>query len=576
MSDFDRLKNALTQQERYDAAIALRQAYLPEYLADDLSDPGNVDMWIACALYGFIAEQARVEAKEAEFLSCRRRSSFRSHLVVMGVDFPAPAAAAVDLLLTLPDEADAPVEDIRLERYHPFRSPSTGEVYCLFDEGAVWPAGRKAVTVHAIHGELVHEGPLGTTDGTPNQRFYTFTDRLVHGPGQETIEVSIGEVSYRVVESFAFSGPTDNDVLMTRLDDGRMMFRTGDGRNGAIPPEGQELSIQAVHGGGPKGAAGAGTITELLAPILVNGSALPAQVTNPLPTSSATDGVPLAVMRQIAPVLARAQRRIVTPLDYVAFARSVPGVLDARAERVGVSAVRVYVASGTTGVAPQALLARVRQVLTPRMSDGDTLLVAPAEPVRLRIEMRYRPKPSVRAPVNVERAMRAAIADFFDLQKRSEAGQPLFGGPLKEWGEQDGSAFVSDLQGVLEGVEGVDSFETDWFSRIPQPVRARWTGDASIGDISVSDTTKDETITVYFLTPTTFTVTGTVSGFMGRGTLGVRFSEPRGRVALTVSPGSVPMVFGDSASFRTSPKVGSVLLSRSEVAVVGTVSVRPA
>lgn len=574
MPNFSRLQDAKTQQERYDAWLALRAAYLPEYLVRDLSDPGNVDAWIACALYGFLVGQEAVEAKESEFLSCRRRSAFRSHLTAMGVAYPSPAAAVVDELLTLSDDADAPMTDIDLERYHPFRNPSTGQVYSLFEDNAVWPAGRRQVSVQLIHGEVVDE-EVGTTDGTPNQRLWTFTDQIVHGPGQETVEVLVGETRYRVVTDFGQTGSDDTDILMTRLEDGRMLFRTGDGINGLLPEAGLAVNVRMLRGGGPSGSCGPDAITEIAAPISYLGGTLSVAVTNPLASSSGNSGLSLTVMRSLAPLLSRAQNRIVTPRDFTAYARSVPGVLDARAERIGVSAVKVRVASGTTGVPPNALLSEVRRVLLPRMNDGDTLVVAAPDVVRVRAEFRYRPKADVRTPVNVERAMRAVLTDYADLQLRSDAGEALFGAPLKEWGEQDGSLFISDLQGLLENADGVDSFETDWFSRIPTAIRTQWSGNAGFSAIVTSETTVYERWDVYFLSSTVFIVTGSVSGFVGQGRVDYAFSDPRSKVAFTLQAGTNPMREGDRAYFSTSPKVGSIVLARSEIPVLGSTRITP-
>ena len=84
-------------------------------------------------------------------------------------------------------------------------------------------------------------------------------------------------------------------------------------------------------------------------------------------------------------------------------------------------------------------------------------------------------------------------------------------------------------------------------------------GNGTLTSISaISNMVRPETITVTMTSPTAYSVTGTVSGYIGTGVTGVAFSSTV--VNLTVTAGSTPFAIGDTFSFAlvyTATQVGN-------------------
>lgn len=103
--------------------------------------------------------------------------------------------------------------------------------------------------------------------------------------------------------------------------DGRLVLRFGDGRNGRLPLAGEQFTAHYRIGGGAAGNIGA----EALAHIVINESNI-LSVRNPLPALGGSDPEPDESIRQYAPHAFRRQERAVTPADYAAVAERHPEV----------------------------------------------------------------------------------------------------------------------------------------------------------------------------------------------------------------------------------------------------------
>lgn len=200
-------------------------------------------------------------------------------------------------------------------------------------------------TVPAIQALSVRDELLGASSGLPNQRF-----RLTRAPilaGTLVLEVDEGEgfLPWTEVEDFAASDRESRHYVLDLIS-GEIAF--GDGERGKIPlvllprvgdallsrPGGNSRgdalpNIRAVRyrwGGGARGNAGAGTVTELR-------SSLPFvdSVTNLRPATGGEDLESVESAKARAPSLLRHRSRAVTAADFEDLARQTPGARIRRA-----------------------------------------------------------------------------------------------------------------------------------------------------------------------------------------------------------------------------------------------------
>ena len=185
--------------------------------------------------------------------------------------------------------------------------------------------------VRASNTRSVAVEPLGSSDGSPNQRFDcpdgTVIDpdlwveesaRLADGDRAalqaerpDAVEVGSAAVWVRWDERSDFLGAGPDDRVYTVDPSGAVRF--GDGDNGAIPPSGTDnVRIEYRAGGGSTGNVPAGAVDTLA-------SSIPsvADVTNPDPGSGGADAETGEAAVERAGTALRARGRVVTADDVV-------------------------------------------------------------------------------------------------------------------------------------------------------------------------------------------------------------------------------------------------------------------
>lgn len=566
-TDLSVLRDSRDVDQIYSDFLALRKAILPTYTNSDTSDPGNILAKVFAGIADFLHLRHDLEAAQTIPSRVERRESARAILESFGGGFTPPASAMVDLTVTITGST-LPAEDIPIDLYHAFSAPGPGLRFLVPHSGLYWPAGTRTFTIPVMHGED-RLAVVGETDGSANQFFdIGGIDNIIQNETQRTVRVTIGDVEYAVVDTFADSGPTDTHVLFRFLDGGSGRIVLGNNRTGMVPPSGEDIVVQCVSGGGSVGNVGETAISQMLTPLSLNGETFAVTVTNADAASGGTDEQSIRDAMAINPRWWRAQDRCVASGDTAALARKVPGVLDASSIRTGVTVVTTYIlGQSANGYPGTELINAVDGYLEDRAIMTDDHVVAAPTFVAINVAIAARRKN--RASVGITKAaIEAAVRAFFNLQLRKAAGQALFTTP----GTSAGNMYTSDLIGFLEAIPAVDNLDLDLFTREIIPSLEVWTGGATISSVSISNDTHTEQITVLFLSATSFFVSGTVSGALGTGVVGTAFSVG-GAVVFTISNSGAAMAAGDRATFRVSNLVGNILPAHGEIPTLGNLQV---
>lgn len=567
-TDLSVLADGRTVDDFYEDFIKLRRAYLPTYTNRDQSDPGN----ILARLFSGVADylHLRHDLEQAQTIPSRveRRESARAILQAMGTDFTPRSAATADVTVSITGDS-LPTEDIPLGQYHVFSAPGPGVRFVIPAAGTYWPSGARSKVISVMHGED-SSATVGTTDGSENQ-FFDIDDisDIVQNDTQRTVRVFVGDVEYLVVDDFSLSGPTDTHAQFKFLDSGRGRIVLGNNRLGIVPAEGLDVVVRAISGGGVAGNVGEDTITSMLTPLMQNGTTFAVTVTNALAASGGTNEQTIRDAMLINPQWWRAQDRCVAGADTAALAKKVPGVLDAASVRTGVTVVTTYIlADSATGYPSTQMLNDVDGYLTTRgILTDDHIVSAPTiVPVDVEITVRRRKRANA---VLTKAAVEAATANFFDLRQRKDAGQVLFTSP----DTTNGFIYTSDFIGFLEAIPAVDSVDLTRFVRTVAPVYQQWTGSAAFSTVEVTNDAVRETVTVRFVSPTQYVVSGSVSGELGLGTIDTEFSGGGMFTFTLTNPTAVAMVAGDYAEFRVDNSVSNFRGWFGEVPILGALTV---
>jgi hypothetical protein len=309
---------------------------------------------------------------------------------------------------------------------------------------------------------------------------------------------------------------------------------------------------------------GADTITTINTTFTYGGSPVTLAVTNPDSASGGEDEMSIDEAKTLGPLSLQALDRAVTLQDYVTLSETFPGIAKASAELGGPTgligegcccAVTVYIAPRGGGPPSALLKAELLAYLEARKMVGTCVVVGDPEYAEVQVKGKVYLASNVAtdaAAVNVSNS----IDQYFDLS--SDFVQ--FGTPL----------YLSDFYRMMDGVQGVDHVDLEEVTKTPAPKKTGM-ANCTFSDFVIGGDSRNETWTVIFMTSTTFSVRGSLSGIQTNvGTTGTPYLSDTGAVGFTITCTSPPMP-GDQAAFDTSPKVANVPMKTNQIMKKGSV-----
>jgi uncharacterized phage protein gp47/JayE len=334
-------------------------------------------------------------------------------------------------------------------------------------------------TTTAFQVETITSEVLGSSDGTADQSFKFFKFPIRKGEEvrvlegltleeKENLRSTIGENAIReitdetgkIIETWVlwtevpdFLSCDDNCRYYT-LDRATGQIRFGNGKNGIIPPKGENnikaFSYQA--GGGNKGNVEQGTINSLKS--AVTGID---KVINPVPADGGAETATLDQMFQIGPAVISHRNRAVTPQDFEHLAQAASRrVVKARCLPVNIrdkGQVTVIIVPDSKDDKPQPALelrSIVRQYLEEHSCitltcKGNISVIGPSYvEIKVRADLFVK---SIDEASQVEQEAREKLRSFF---------HPLTGGPENQGWEFGRDVSVSDIYVLLEDIKGLD------------------------------------------------------------------------------------------------------------------------
>jgi len=535
--------------------------FTPEWTDRTLSDPGialiHVFAWVLDAYYW----TNELLLNEGFLFTCRRRSSLLLHLQQLGTTMLPPNAATANVTVTVEsvDPTVGPgVTYLRSGFQLQATLPDDVLIFEMIDDSVALPGANQTVDI-AVREQITIGSPvsLGNSNGRPFQTFLIPSDSVLHNDIQQTIEIQVGGVQWTEA-NLAYSGPLDQHYMVLWQADGRPLIVFGDGDAGAIPALGSNISAIYAEGGGIRGnKASEGTILQTV-------SAAPRgyrlSVTNSEGASGGSDWETFERARRRGPIFWATQDRAVTAADYEALVLSVPGVAKVRAEPSGYSTVMIWIVPSGGGQASSllravALFALEDRIGTdvvsmgtwdPGLGDYRTAYYAEVDiALNLRVEDRY-------SRTQVRGAVGLAIQSWLSISERNFGEVP------------SGYLYLSDLFEVVEGVVGVNSVDVGRFSRATEVYWDQKTGDGVVTSITPTSSAVNETWTVTFISSSSFTVAGSLSGGQGFGFVDTEFTAADGQLVMLISSGATSYQNGDNFWFKTSRRVGNIPLDPRE------------
>jgi len=439
----------------------------------------------------------------------------------------------------------------------------TGDVVGTYTVGA--PNARvsaMAASIPVQEGTTYSEG-IGTSDGIEWQIVAFPRLNIIEGSIEIIVDEGTPEL-WTKIESLGYATPGQKVYELSRNFEGYVTARFGDGILGKIPNTGAAISSIYRVGGGITGNVGADTITRLLDVISSTGGPVNFTVTNPVQSSGGAEEQSIDNAKLLGPKSLRALGRAVTLEDYATLARTVTGVREANAVRRGSALYReidVYIVPEGGYVPTNALITAVQVYLQARAMAGETVYVqGPTHVVGLLITATVHVGPTYDAE-DIQIAVESALSNFFDV----DAEGTQFGRDVN----------LSDIMALIDNVTGVDYVDVAQLTLDPASTLT-WEispDDPAEADYIVGLNTLaliDQTYTITFTNPTTYTVRDGLGVLVGTGTLGVELATTDGALRLMLVAGTDAMVANDRATFRTSQYIGNVEIDGFEIRQLDT------
>jgi hypothetical protein len=405
------------------------------------------------------------------------------------------------------------------------------ETFVLAEDFVAAGAGT-TTDVSAYHGTVIPAEVLGSSDGSPDQKYILQRKPLTTNPnGDSSLEIWVDEGTpekWTEVPNFLSSTPIDKvyRVTIDELDNVKVIF--GDGVNGKIPSTGTNnlVGVYRIGGGHRGNQVGANKLT-----VLAGSHTFVDSITNPAAPSGGENKETIEQAKESAPKELKAMDRIVTHDDYQIIKTNVAGVSKVLAYK-GDSAFEETIVIAATGDDPipsgsfdpydlsgSGLLKNV----------GDFIESAKVPPVI----------PNVIA-VNVVDIELAFTAYLLSNVRRVNILK-LIKDAIKAVISVEGQEFkskvpLSKISDIVEDVTGVDYLDLERLQRVPYGRRKYGSGTITFSAFIYGVDTPRDRWTIQMLSATTFSVSGVNAGIqVNTGTSGTPYLIDDGSFGFTLT-----------------------------------------
>lgn len=558
--------------------------YTPEWTDYNPSDLGIVILELLSHMGDVVHYYIDRMAAESFLPTAVTRRSVTNLLKLIDYELRGKVAASVDLKFTLAQPLPGPLTIPALTKVKTLcdRPGSQSEgwannIYFETMSDLIIPAGALEGIVGAKQGKTSKDVLVATSDGLANQKYAIPEKPVIEGTLRLFVDEGIGPEEWAEVDTLIEKQSCDKCFLSFRDDKGVVWVQFGDNAQGKIPDAGANIYGTYRIGGGSEGNVGAGTITILETSILFAGSPVTLSVTNEKDASGGEDEQSIESARLEGPRTLRALYRAVTAEDFESLSEVFPGVAKAKAvaghwrdsNKSSCCMISIFIVPAGGGLPSTQLKLDLTNYLNQRKIECLCVEVFNPryQPVDIRGEVIVYSNFNV---MDVREAILARLNAYFD-----ETESPYTG--------FDRPAYLSDIISIIDGTDGVDHVNLSELTRHPYPRFEQWAGkkggegpdgggegaNFDESEWGIGECSKNEECTVTMISPTEFNVIGTVSGFIGTGTLGVLFNSPCLRFLL--NPGGTGNFPGDIVRFKTSEKLANVVLSAGEFFTKGVI-----
>lgn len=465
-------------------------------LVTDYSE-GNI-LIIILSLFAAIAEVLHFyidnAARESFLPTARKYESVMRQAKLVDYNTKGATAAHVNVTFVRQATGGSIGTQLTITSSSQFNDSNGNTWYPAYD--VVWHSNVSIVTVPLIQHEPYTGSSLNNQTIPSGGRPVLYLGSLPDGKYYETgsMELSIGGESWTLVDTFAYSKPTDKHFMVSISEDMEPYIHFGDGVFGAIPSAGSLISgVKFYLTNGSAGNIPVSSITSV--PSEISASVSGVECSNRDPGSGGSNYETLPILKEHIRSSVKTMGVAITKEDFVNLAKLVPGIGKAKADYECGRKLTVYV-SGLTNVAVAD--SKVNEVLNELKQKAPLttwLNVKSAGTVEIILEMEVTGKKSYKK-TEIQQSVLQALYDKYNAQN-SDIG---------------GDVRLSDIYALIDNLPQVDYLHITKFYTKPWPITLYGNKSLIIGQFSLSEAKGSMSYYIAFQSSTSFTVRAVKNG----------------------------------------------------------------
>lgn len=317
-----------------------------------------------------------------------------------------------------------------------------------------------------------------------------------------TMQLSIDGTTWTLVDTFAYSKPSDKHFMVTVNASQVAVIVFGDGTFGSIPSAGQKVTSASFYiTTGIQGNVPAGSIVQT--PAIVKASISEATTSNQYAAGGGSSYENFGMLKEHIPLSVKTLGVAVSKQDFVDLAMLIDGVNKAAVDYECGRKLTVYINADNGGVADSAMINKVYTQLSQRAPLTTWLQVKSAGLVDITLEIEVTGKKSYKTN-EIQAQVLNALYNAYSIEN-SEIG---------------GKVRISDIYALIDNLSTVDYLHIKKFYIKPWPVTIYGNKELLLGQFKLEKANGSMTYFINFTGSNSYTVKASSGGFQTTGSVG--------------------------------------------------------
>lgn len=317
-----------------------------------------------------------------------------------------------------------------------------------------------------------------------------------------TMQLSIDGTTWTLVDTFAYSKPSDKHFMVTVNASQVAVIVFGDGTFGSIPSAGQKVTSASFYiTTGIQGNVPAGSIVQTSA--IVKASISEATTSNQYAAGGGSSYENFGMLKEHIPLSVKTLGVAVSKQDFVDLAMLIDGVNKAAVDYECGRKLTVYISADNGGVADSAMINKVYTQLSQRAPLTTWLQVKSAGLVDITLEIEVTGKKSYKTN-EIQAQVLNALYNAYSIEN-SEIG---------------GKVRISDIYALIDNLSTVDYLHIKKFYIKPWPVTIYGNKELLLGQFKLEKANGSMTYFINFTGSNSYTVKASSGGFQTTGSVG--------------------------------------------------------